>query len=87
VARYSVRIRTSAIKEIEAISPKRERRRIVRRIEALGEDPRPAGCQKLVGSQERYRVRQGRYRIVYEVDDVERAIDIFKIGHRSSVYR
>ena len=87
MARYSVRIRTSAIKEIEAISPKRDRQRIVRRIEALGADPRPAGCQKLVGSEERYRVRQWRHRIVYEVDDVERAIDIFKIGHRSSVYR
>ena len=66
MGRYSVRIKTSAIKEIEAISPKRERQRIMHRIEALGDDPRPRGSQKLVGDEERYRVRQGRYRIVYD---------------------
>jgi mRNA interferase RelE/StbE len=87
VAQYSVRIKTSAIKEIEAISPKRERQRIVRRIQALGGDPRPAGCRKLAGTEERYRVRQGRYRIVYQVDDAEQVVEIFKVGHRSAVYR
>ncbi len=87
MARYSVRIKTSAIKEIEAISPKRERQRIVRRIEALGDDPRPRGCQKLAGDRERYRVRRGSYRIVYKVDDAKRVVDIFKVGHRSGVYR
>jgi mRNA interferase RelE/StbE len=87
VAQYSVRIRTSAIKEIEAISPKRARQRVVRRIQALGGNPRPTGCQKLAGSEERYRIRQGRYRIVYKVDEVEQVVDIFKVGHRSSVYR
>lgn len=87
MAQYSVRIRTSAIKEIEAISPKRERQRIVRRIRALGGDPRPPGCQKLTGSEERHRVRQGRYRIVYKVDDAEQVVDIFMVGHRSRVYR
>jgi mRNA interferase RelE/StbE len=45
------------------------------------------GCQKLAGSEERYRVRQGRYRIVYKVDDAEQVVDIFKVGHRSRVYR
>jgi mRNA interferase RelE/StbE len=87
VAQYSVRIKTSAIKEIEAISPKRERQRIVRRIQALGGDPRPAGCRKLAGTEERYRVRQGRYRIVYQVDDAAWVVEIFKVGHRSKVYR
>ena len=87
MAQYSVRIKTSAIKEIEAISPKRERQRIVRRIQALGGDPRPPGCQKLAGSEERYRGRQGRYRIVYKVDDAEQVVDIFMVGHRSRVYR
>ena len=87
MAQYSVRIKTSAIKEIEAISPKRERQRIVRRIQALEGDPRPPGCQKLAGSEERYRVRQGRYRIVYKVDDAEQLVDIFMVGHRSRVYR
>jgi mRNA interferase RelE/StbE len=87
VARYSVRIKTSAIKEIQAISPKRERQRILGRIEALGEEPRPRGCEKLVGDEPRYRVRQGRYRIVYQVDDGARTVDVFKVGHRRAVYR
>ncbi|MFQ5741053.1 MAG: type II toxin-antitoxin system RelE/ParE family toxin [Acidobacteriota bacterium] len=87
MARYSVRIKTSAIKEIEAISPKRERRRIVRRIEDLGDDPWPRGCQKLAGQEERYRVRQGRYRIVYKVDDTGGVVEVFKVGHRRDVYR
>jgi mRNA interferase RelE/StbE len=59
----------------------------VSRIEALGDDPRPQGCQKLVGQEERYRVRQGRYRIVYCVDDTSRVVDVFKVGHRRGVYR
>ena len=87
MARYSVRIKTSAIKEIEALSPKRERQRIVRRIEALGNDPRPRGCQKMAGDDERYRVRQGRYRIVYKIDEAGRVVEVFKIGHRRDVYR
>ncbi len=85
--RYSVRIKTSAIKEIEAISRKRERQRIVRRIEDLGDNPRPRGCQKLAGDQERYRVRQGRYRIAYRVDDAGRVVGAFKVGPRPDVYR
>jgi mRNA interferase RelE/StbE len=87
VAPYSVRIKTSAVKEIEAISPKRDRQRLVRRIAALAEDPRPWGCQKLAGGEERYRVRQGRYRIVYAVDDPARVVEVFKVGHRKSIYR
>ncbi len=87
MARYSVRIKTSAIKEIEAISPKRERQRIVRRIQALGDDPRPPGCQKLAGDGERYRARQGRYRIVYKIDDAGQVVNVFKVGHRRDVYR
>ena len=86
MARYSVRIKTSAIKEIEAVPLKKDRQRIVHRIGALGDAPRPRGCQKLAGS-ERYRVRQGRYRIVYAVDDGARLVEIFKVGHRKSVYR
>ena len=87
MARYSVEIRTSAIKELEAVAPKRERQRIARRIAALAEDPRPRGCEKLAGQAMRYRVRQGRYRIVYAVDDTELLIDVVKIGHRKQVYR
>ena len=87
MARYSVRIKTSAIKELEAISTKRERQRIVRRISGLADDPRPRGCQKLTGGEERYRVRQGRYRIAYSIDDVELLVEVVGIGHRKAAYR
>ncbi len=87
MARYSVRIKTSAIKELEAISTKRERQRIVRRISGLADDPRPRGCQKLTGGEEWYRVRQGRYRIVYSMDDVELLVEVVRVGHRKAAYR
>jgi mRNA interferase RelE/StbE len=87
VARYSVRIKTSAVKELEAVAPKKERQRLVRRITALGEEPRPRGCQKLAAEGERYRVRQGNYRIVYSINDHNLLVEIVKIGHRKEVYR
>jgi mRNA interferase RelE/StbE len=87
VARYSVRIKTSAIKELEAVAPKKERQRLAGRISALGREPRPKGCQKLAGEGERYRVRQGRYRIVYSVNDGEQVVEVVKVGHRKEVYR
>ena len=86
MASYKVFIKPSAAAELEAIPHKKERQRIADRVRALSEDPRPAGCEKL-HAQERYRVRQGRYRIVYSVDDEERAVIVVKIGHRKDVYR
>jgi mRNA interferase RelE/StbE len=74
------------VKEIESISSKRDRRRIVSRIGKLAEDPRPATCEKLSG-QEKYRIRQGRYRIVYSIEDQELAVFVVKVGHRKDVYR
>ena len=56
------------------------------RIEALAEDPRPPGCKKLSGS-ERYRIRQGPYRIVYAIEDNQLIVYVVKIGDRKSVYR
>jgi mRNA interferase RelE/StbE len=87
VAQFSVEIRTSAIKELEAVVPKRERQRIARKISALAKEPRPRGCEKLADQGDRYRVRQGRYRIVYAVDDARFLVDVVKIGHRKEVYR
>jgi len=60
--------------------------KIVERIRSLEEDPRPFGCEKL-SVQERYRIRQGNYRIAYSIDDNSRAVEVFKIGHRREVYR
>jgi mRNA interferase RelE/StbE len=69
------------------VPTKKDRQRLVRRIELLGEDPRPAGCQKLTGGADRYRVRQGQYRIVYEIRDDELVVLVVKLGHRRDVYR
>ncbi len=84
--RYRVFIKTSALKEIEAIDPKVDRQRIVRRIRALAADPRPPGCEKLSG-RDRYRLRQGKYRIVYSIEDENLVVYVVKVGHRKDVYR
>ena len=85
MASYSLRIKKTAIKELEGIPTKADRRRIVRRIESLADDPRPPGAQKLSG-HERYRIRQGRYRILYSIDDHELIVHVIRIGHRKDVY-
>jgi mRNA interferase RelE/StbE len=85
MAAYSILLKKSAARELEAI-PKRDLERIVERIRLLSLDPRPPGSEKLSG-QERYRVRQGNYRIVYSVQDKELTVWVVKIGHRREVYR
>ena len=87
MARYSVRLKASAAKEIEDIEPKKLRRQIVSRIERLSDEPRPPGCEKLAGYSDRYRVRQGHYRIVYSIADAVLTIIVVKVGHRSTVYK
>ena len=86
MAKYSLEIKQSAQKEIESIGTKKDRQRIVRRIGALANDPRPPGCEKLSGS-DHFRIRQGRYRIVYEVQDKKLIIVVIKVGDRKDVYR
>ena len=87
MAGYSIRIKPSAAKEVDAIEPKKLRRQVVERIRQLASDPRPRGCEKLAGASGRFRVRHGAFRIVYAVADDERAVVVFKVGHRSEVYR
>ncbi|HXX24977.1 MAG TPA: type II toxin-antitoxin system RelE/ParE family toxin [Terriglobia bacterium] len=82
---YKVLIKPSAVKEIEGI-PQRDRQRIVARIQGLSTNPRPPGCEKLSG-QDKFRLRQGSYRIVYSVNDDEFSLLIVKVGHRKEVYR
>ncbi len=86
MARYEVRIKRSAAKELEAIRNKRDRQRVVARIRALADAPRPQGCQKLSGL-ERYRVRQGRYRIIYSIEDSALVVIVVRVGDRKDVYR
>ena len=87
MASYSVRIKATAAKELEAVEPRSLRVRMVARIRGLAQTPRPHGSQKLAGDEERYRIRQGAYRIVYSVDDEVRGVEVVKIGHRREVYR
>jgi mRNA interferase RelE/StbE len=86
VASYRLRIKKSAAKELETIPRKADRQRIARRIQALAEDPRPHGCKKLSAS-ERYRLRQGNYRIVYAIEDDELVVTVIRIADRKGVYR
>jgi mRNA interferase RelE/StbE len=85
MAAYKLFFRASVQKDFSSI-PKKDLKRILSRIEKLANDPRPPGCEKLTG-EERYRLRQGRYRIVYSIQDDELTIWIVKVGHRKDVYR
>ncbi|HTG35400.1 MAG TPA: type II toxin-antitoxin system RelE/ParE family toxin [Thermoanaerobaculia bacterium] len=87
MARYRLVIKESAAKEIERVGQKQDRQRIVERIRSLAENPRPFGCEKLSGRQELYRVRTGRYRIVYSILDQELVVSVVKVGDRKGVYR
>lgn len=85
MASYELRFKKSVAKDIRAI-PKKEVARILRRVESLRDDPRPPGSEKL-SSRERYRVRQGVYRIIYEVMDEALIVTVVKVAHRKRVYK
>jgi len=85
MANYRLTFKKSVTKDFRSI-PQQDIARILKRIETLADDPRPVGSEKLSG-QERFRVRQGVYRIVYEIQDAELVIIVVKVGHRRDVYR
>lgn len=85
MANYDVLIKRSAAKELEAL-PTPYRRRIAAKIRLLAKDPRPSGVEKLSGA-EWYRLRQGDYRVLFEVEDRNRTVTVVRIGHRRDVYR
>ena len=80
MAAYRLFFKASVQKDLSSI-PKKDLKRLLSRIEKLANDPRPPGCEKLTG-EERYRLRQGRYRIVYSIQDDELTIWVVKAGHR-----
>ena len=86
MARYRLFIKPSAVKEIEAIPTKQDRRRMIERIRSLADDPPPPGCQKLSGA-DKYRVRQDRYRILYSIKDEQLVVTVVRVAHRKDVYR
>ncbi|MDO8826164.1 type II toxin-antitoxin system RelE/ParE family toxin [Methylophaga sp.] len=83
--KYRIVFKKSVAKDLRII-PNTDVKRILKRIDELAENPRAVGCIKLTG-EEKYRVRQGLYRIVYEIRDNELVVTVIKIGHRSSVYQ
>ena len=85
MAGYRVFFKRSEEKDFTGI-PKKDVKRILNHIKMLEEDPRPPGCEKLTG-QERYRLRQGRFRIVYSIQDDELTIWVVKVGYRKDIYR
>jgi mRNA interferase RelE/StbE len=85
MAGYRVFFKSSVEKDFSAI-PKKDVKRILNRIKTLEDNPRPTGCEKLTG-QEKYRLRQGRYRIVYSIQDDELTVWVVKVGHRKDIYR
>lgn len=85
MASYRLLLKPSAAKELEAL-PKQDRRRIVEKIASRSSEPRPPGCEKLSG-HDHYRIRQGHYRILYEIQDANLVVVVVKVGHRRDVYR
>ncbi len=85
MASYEVRFRKSVIKDLDPI-PKREVQRIVAAIAALADNPRPPQSRKLSGS-EKFRLRFGVYRVLYEIQDEALVVCVVKVGHRKDVYR
>ncbi len=85
MAEYKIYFKASVEKDFRTI-PKKDLQKILFRIEALATDPKPPGCEKLTG-QERYRIRQGLYRIIYSIHDKELTVWVVKVGHRKDVYR
>ena len=82
---FEVIFKQSVAKDLRQI-PNKDVARILKRIEALSIEPRPPGVEKLSG-QEKYRIRQGVYRILYEIRDNELIVMVIKVGHRRDVYK
>jgi mRNA interferase RelE/StbE len=85
MGRYKLLFKKSVAKDLHAI-PEKAVQRIIKKIEVLADDPRPSGCEKLT-DREHYRIRQGSYRILYEIQDDVLAVIVVKIAHRSEAYR
>ncbi|MHB8793110.1 MAG: type II toxin-antitoxin system RelE family toxin [Thermoleophilia bacterium] len=82
---YKLSFKRSVAKDLRTI-PGKDLNRILKRIRSLASDPRPPGCEKLSGA-ERYRIRQGVYRIIYSVSDEEIYVVVVKVAHRKEAYR
>ena len=87
MASYKVVIKKSAAKELQDIAGKKDRQRLVERIRGLAGNPRPMGAEKLSGTRDKYRIRQGNFRVLYEIEDDVLTVYVVKIADRKDVYR
>ena len=85
MASYRIVLRKSAAKEIEKLD-KQTISRVIGKIQTLSGDPRPPGCKKLSG-EEKYRIRAGVYRILYQIVDHELIVTVVRVRHRRDAYR
>ena len=85
MVKYALEIKASAQRELDALDDKIFAR-IDPKILALADDPRPAGCKKLKGYKNQWRIRAGDWRVIYMVDDTERLVSVTRIAHRRDVY-
>ena len=83
---YSIQIRRKALKEIKSL-PSPYKQKIITAIEELANNPRPIGCRKLKANEELYRIRVGDYRVLYNVEDKIKIVEITKAGHRKDIYK
>jgi len=83
---YEVFLERGAEEELKRL-PARHFQRIISRVRALADNPRPAGCRKISGSLNDWRIRIGDYRVIYEVQDKEKAVRVMRVGHRRDIYR
>ena len=83
---YEVYLERAAERDLKRLAAE-SFHRVIPSIEALGENPRPAGCRKLSGSKSDWRIRVGDYRVIYEIDDEEKAVWVMRVRHRREVYR
>jgi len=86
IKRYTIQVRRSATKELRRL-PKKEVDKIAQLITKLAVNPRPAGCKKLQGEDNMWRLRSGNYRVLYTVDDGKVMIEVVSVRHRKDVYR
>ena len=85
MAKYRITFKKSVAKDLRVV-PKSDIKKILSKIDFLAENPRGEGCIKLSG-KEIYRIRQGLYRIIYEIEDGQLVVSVVKVAHRSHVYK
>ena len=86
MAEYRVELKRTAARELEDLEPSLARR-LLASLQALTSEPRPRQSRKLTGSESSYRLRIGAYRVLYQIDERQRLVVVYAVGHRREIYR